>query len=261
MTADADTSLAGFQVRSQNSVITFTLRSGPIAFNAIVSAKSAYGNASGNTLVQFEDNSIPSAPTRLKILHCQSTGQVEAIWNRSPEPDVAGYKIYFDDDKSGPPYTGNASASGLPSPIDVMGDTSVVIVGLLPGKTYYFAVTTYDVGGNESVYSRECSFLLTGVDDNSIPRAFSLETNYPNPFNPHTTIEYSLPKTAHVNLSIYDVQGRLICNLVDRVENAGKRRIIWDGTSSSGRRVASGVYFYRIVAGNYSESKKMILLR
>ena len=61
--------------------------------------------------------------------------------------------------------------------------------------------------------------------------------------------------------SIYDVQGRLICNLVDKFENAGKKRVVWDATNNGGRRVASGVYFYRIVAGNYSASKKMILLR
>jgi hypothetical protein len=262
MTADADTNLEGCQVQSENSLISFTLRSGPIAFNADISARSVYGSAIGNTLVRFEDNAVPSPPSGLRILHCQSLGQVQAMWSRSPEPDVAGYKIYFDDDKSGPPYTGNVSASGVPSPIDVMGDTSVVIVGLLPNRTYYFAVTTYDIAGNESAYCQENAYPLTGVDDDtSIPRAFSLQTNYPNPFNPRTTIEYSLPEATHVNLSIYDVQGRLICNLVDKVESAGKKRVVWDATSSAGRRVASGVYFYRIVAGTHSESKKMILLR
>jgi hypothetical protein len=93
------------------------------------------------------------------------------------------------------------------------------------------------------------------------PSAFTLGQNYPNPFNPATAIDYALPHRAHVTISIYDILGRKIRTLVDQSGAAGRHVAIWDGRAGNGEAVSSGVYFYRIQAGEFSETKKMVLVR
>jgi hypothetical protein len=88
-----------------------------------------------------------------------------------------------------------------------------------------------------------------------------LRDNYPNPFNPSTIIEYSIARDSHVNLSVYDVAGRLIRTLVNEHQKSSLYRVIWDGTDSRERRVSSGVYFYKLKTGEFSKTKKLVLLR
>ena len=88
-----------------------------------------------------------------------------------------------------------------------------------------------------------------------------LASNYPNPFNPVTVIEYSIAGESHVNLSIYNVAGQLVRTLVDEKQKANEYRIKWDGRDNEGRRVSSGVYFYRIKTKNFSKTKKLVILR
>ena len=99
----------------------------------------------------------------------------------------------------------------------------------------------------------------TGVDE--IPAVTSLLQNYPNPFNPSTTICYRLSKKTHVSLKIYNINGSLIKSLVDERQHPGYKQIVWDGTDEGGLPVASCVYFYRLVAGDFEQTKKMILLK
>ena len=94
-----------------------------------------------------------------------------------------------------------------------------------------------------------------------IPDNYALFQNYPNPFNPSTTIEYQLPNNGFVDLKIYDITGREIFTLVSDLQDAGTHRIMWNATDHNGVRVASGVYFYRIIAGNFTQIKKMVLLK
>jgi hypothetical protein len=86
-------------------------------------------------------------------------------------------------------------------------------------------------------------------------------SNSPNPFNPSTTISYTLPGEARVRLEVYDVAGRRIANLVDAVQGPGDHSVLWDGKDSNGVPVTSGIYFYRITAGDLKISRKMILVR
>jgi Domain of unknown function (DUF362)/FlgD Ig-like domain len=98
----------------------------------------------------------------------------------------------------------------------------------------------------------------------SLPRAFALEQNSPNPFNPSTTIAFSVSSSNEsqtVRLSIFDLRGKLVHTLVDERREPGSYTAYWDGTEDSGRRVASGVYFYRLQAGDFSRTRKMVLLK
>jgi hypothetical protein len=103
----------------------------------------------------------------------------------------------------------------------------------------------------------------TGVDDlNRMPRRHRLYQNSPNPFNPYTVIRYDLPEPARVSLRVYDVTGRLVRVLLGSVPvDAGYQEAYWDGLDDRGQTVASGVYLYRIEAGSFVETRRMVLLR
>lgn len=94
-----------------------------------------------------------------------------------------------------------------------------------------------------------------------LPDRYRLFTNHPNPFNPTTLIAYELPGPSHVELVIYNVAGQIIRVLENTDKPGGIHRVTWDGRDRSGRQVASGVYFYRLVAGDFVQTKKMVLLR
>ncbi|MBD3401489.1 T9SS type A sorting domain-containing protein [candidate division GN15 bacterium] len=98
-------------------------------------------------------------------------------------------------------------------------------------------------------------------DDDNLPTHFALGQNYPNPFNPSTTIEFALPEAADVRITVYNVTGREVTTLVESSMPAGYHQVVWDGRDESGRGVASGVYLYRIEAGGFSDSRKMLLLK
>jgi hypothetical protein len=100
--------------------------------------------------------------------------------------------------------------------------------------------------------------ISTGIDDNEskIPTTFGLSQNYPNPFNACTKIRYDLPVAVHVRLAVYDILGRKIQTLVDKPQPAGMYQIAWDAADQ-----ASGVYFYKIEAGDFSRSERMMLLK
>jgi len=104
----------------------------------------------------------------------------------------------------------------------------------------------------------------TGIGDDlaaTLPDKFSLGQNYPNPFNPSTHIGYALPKTARVQLIIYNVLGQKVRTLVDKQQSAGRYQMQWRGLDDAGRQVASGVYIYLIRAGAFVKAHKMILMR
>jgi hypothetical protein len=93
-----------------------------------------------------------------------------------------------------------------------------------------------------------------------IPTNFILEQNYPNPFNPTTTIAFALPKASEWKLKIFTVTGAMVREYSGSAQ-AGEQKVMWDGCSSDGARSASGVYFYRLEAGSFSASKKMVLIK
>lgn len=95
----------------------------------------------------------------------------------------------------------------------------------------------------------------------TLPTSYKLDQNYPNPFNPSTEISFSLPTSSHVKLEIFNTLGQLVTTLVDGELTAGSHLITWDGSSKSGNPVASGVYLYRLTAGDYVRTKKMSLIK
>lgn len=107
-----------------------------------------------------------------------------------------------------------------------------------------------------------CERFATGTKDNELPSRSQLTIySYPNPFNPFTTIEYSIPNTGTVVLKIFDVKGRLLRTLVNEIKTVGEHRALWDGRDVSGALVASGIYFVRLETGGKFLSRKVVLIR
>ena len=123
-----------------------------------------------------------------------------------------------------------------------------------------FSINPYFFGNQLAIYQLPFE---TGIaaGDPVVPTGVRLFPAYPNPFNPSTTIRYELPQTESVNVSIYNVQGRLISELTNQVQSAGRYAIQWSGKDNSGRHIPSGIYLCKLATPNYSQTKKLILLK
>ncbi|MCF7797497.1 MAG: FG-GAP-like repeat-containing protein [Lentisphaeria bacterium] len=115
--------------------------------------------------------------------------------------------------------------------------------------------------GDEILLFRQLSPFVGNNVRSAIPREFRLHQNYPNPFNPRTTIRYSLPEASEVELVVMNAVGQVVNTLVHEYQQAGFKSVVWDGRDENGKSLGSGVYFYRIKAGFYRESRRMILIR
>ena len=93
-----------------------------------------------------------------------------------------------------------------------------------------------------------------------IPEKYTLSGNYPNPFNPETTIKFGLPKESRVTIKIFNVLGQKVIKLMDSEKKAGYHQVRWDARNEFGKKVSAGVYLYRMQAGNYNKTMKMMLL-
>ncbi|MDA9594532.1 T9SS type A sorting domain-containing protein [bacterium] len=115
---------------------------------------------------------------------------------------------------------------------------------------------------NDSIFTFSIDLSSLSIDDLSLnPQKFILNQNYPNPFNPVTTISYQIEKGEFVNLSIFDLNGNLIKNVLDQYVNAGPGIVHWNGKNNSGQNVSGGIYLYSLESSTFSKTKKMILLK
>jgi hypothetical protein len=151
-----------------------------------------------------------------------------------------------------------------PSPFFLSSFTFAKDIGLLRFQ-YNSGTIDYTSSCHHFLLSR----ILTSLDErrnSETPRSFALRQNYPNPFNPTTTINYQLPTTSHVTLKVFDLLGREVATLVYEVQDGGFKSVEFSaqGGSASGGDVsglASGIYFYRLQSGGFTETRKLILLR
>ncbi len=159
---------------------------------------------------------------------------------------------------------GASAGYGNSTTMKSVGDGSSVVSaaetihGLTSAVNYHYRIVANNVNG--TMYGPDRSFGTSGVTgvppDAQLPETFRLYQNYPNPFNPTTEIRYTLPEGVHVTLKIHNILGALVETLIDEYEEAGSKSITFDA-----RALPSGVYYYRLQAGGFTEVKKMIVLR
>ena len=147
-----------------------------------------------------------------------------------------------------------------------------MLSGLDQGQFYIISATHDSYGTVEEVFTSNsmmsiknfefsASPLSTEHDIDQVPTRYNLEQNFPNPFNPVTTLRYSVPEQELVNISVFDMRGNLVKNLVNSFQSPGEKTVRWNATDSRNNTVSAGVYLYKIQAGIFSQTKKMILLK
>jgi hypothetical protein len=199
------------------------------------------------------DNLCPCSPACLAGEQSFTPAGLNLTWNRNTEADLDDYHVYKGLTEYFVPGSGNLVASTC--------DTMCFDGGWSWNGGYYYKVSAVDVHGNECGYALLRPEDITGAQTPKAPKASYLSQNYPNPFNPTTRIAFGLSEAAHVSLRIYDAAGRLVRMLVEGARVAGHYTEIWDGRDEAGRDVSSGVYFCRIEAGTFTQTRKMILLQ
>jgi hypothetical protein len=198
------------------------------------------------------DNLMPVTPTGLAAV--EVTGGVQLTWNAPSDPDIDVFDVFRS-------TTASFDPTGM-TPIASVKDVEYLDQDVANGTQYYWKIQAVDFSGNRSDYSDEVTLVVTDVETlEGLPTEFALKQNYPNPFNPTTEIGFAVPKATHVRLSVYTISGELVTTLVDDMMQAGRYRVTWDGQTINGTPVSSGLYLYRINAGDFVQTMKMVLLK
>jgi len=252
--------LSGYKVMRGEAVLTVledTVYTDNTAVNGeayVYSVIAVYANPAGESIAVTANVQMKvfNAPTEL--VANIGNAQVALEW-LEPESHVhsatlAGYSVYRD---------GVVIVSGVT-------ETIYLDEGLTNGVTYtYYVVAVYTspVGVSEpsGVVNATPERPNSDSDDVVMPVVTSLSGNYPNPFNPTTTIAFEMASEGQVVIEVYSVKGQLVRSLVNGVRGAGVHKVVWDGHDDSGRSVSSGVYFYRMSCEGYVGVKKMVLLK
>jgi hypothetical protein len=209
------------------------------------------------TGINFELQPCP-VPTNLAASDGLAGG-VELTWSAVTHPNLAGYYIYRSHWENGEFIRVNLN------PVTETHYTDATLPDT--GVYWYYVIAIYSNNQwlAESFGSVKDHGYTTSVSisegESQIPTEFFLSQNYPNPFNPTTLISFGLPTDSDVKVEVFNLLGQRVRTLLHSQEKAGYKTIIWDGNDESGKGVASGVYFYKVEAGKYNETKKMTLLR
>jgi hypothetical protein len=183
---------------------------------------------------------------------------MQIAWSTASETDAAGFNILRSRSRNGDRMQVNDEL--IPAKGSTIEGASYAFTdkGITEDGTYYYWLEDVDLSGSSTVHGPVLASPDGGTDT---PAAFRLAQNYPNPFNPITEIGYRLPVDCHVTLEVYNVLGQRVVTLVDAFQTAGDKVARWDAVDESGIAVTSGVYFYKLQAGNFSAIRKMVLLR
>lgn len=166
---------------------------------------------------------------------------------------------------------GISSSATHPASFNIIsGDNPVEVPPDWTEYSYYITYTEAPVYIGLASYTMDEAVLciddfkaltVTSSQPQELPSPTMLLSNYPNPFNPETTISYSLKEASPVKIDIYNTKGQLVKNLENGVKAAGDFKIVWDGRDNDGHAVSSGVFYYKMSAGKYSSTRKMVMLK
>ncbi len=195
------------------------------------------------------DNIAPGVPTGFMI--AMGDNGPNLSWDAVSDDDFQYYVI----DKSADSLFMTDQYGSFTTTDTFINDTSYEY------GTVYYRVSAIDYAGNRGDYSNTVSTSILSLDSDVIPKVFALHQNYPNPFNPVTQIRYDLPEDAMVNITIYDMMGRVVKTMVNSQQNAGFKSVLWNTTNDFGKPVSAGVYLYRIQASEFVQASKMVLIK
>jgi len=184
---------------------------------------------------------------------------VTFIWQSALDPDPQDDVVYTLKYKSVHPdsLTWHETEAGT--------DTSLTL-NLSMGQRYTWQLIAtdddgYEVAGNQDMLSSFDVGNVTALESQMLPRDFYLGQNFPNPFNPVTTISYGLPEPSDVTINIYDISGRRVRQWLISDQRAGWHVMTWDGTNRQGQPLSTGIYLYSLKAGGFKDIKKMVYMK
>ncbi len=195
-------------------------------------------------------------PHDIQTLEGMFAGNISLSWKYNNDPDFSHYAVYRGITES---YPLNEEHQ-----IGITRENHFLDTNAESGYVYYYTIGAWDISGNSSVTSVEVwAMSISDINDrkNNIPEFYDLKQNFPNPFNPETKIKYAIPKSSFVKLEIFSETGMLIRILVSKKQPPGYYSTVWNGRNESGIKVGSGLYIYRITAGDFIVTKKMLLLK
>jgi hypothetical protein len=220
---------------------------------------------------------VPQAPYPPKTFNVTSHhARIDLSWTPNNDgPEIKGYELYRNTLEKVDGYVSNSwfSKYELIAELSADANTFTDTTQKYSEDYYYYIVAVGDeVAANNELkipahklksnrsYTQTYLFaqkLIVSVNNkNEIPTEYKLEQNYPNPFNPTTTINYSIPKKGIVQLNVYDALGREVATLINKEQSVGNYKIDFNAAS-----LTSGIYFYRLQSGSFTQTKKLILLR
>jgi len=185
---------------------------------------------------------------------------LETIVANRWEPNMGGTIAYIAGTKPGI-FDLQVTSKGVPTTAGVYSDMDAYTnaVWYKISSNEYVADTSKGMTAEYAEISTEDVVVEVAEDD--APTAYALSENYPNPFNPTTSIEFAIPTAGSVELVIYNINGQKVRTLVNETKDAGLYKVIWDGKNELGETVSSGIYLYRLVSGNFTKMQKMTLLK
>jgi predicted outer membrane repeat protein len=232
-------------------------------FGWMVTANDMHGAESNSDSSYFYTDAFPEPPLNFATVSPENNAEgiateVEFAWNETHDPDpveeIHYQLVYATDWADSSTYVFS----------ELIQDTSLTVT-LANNSQYYWIVVAMDTDGFMVGSDNNTPMTVVvgtlSIDGADIPEVFALHQNYPNPFNPTTQIKYDLPEDALVSITIYDIMGRNIKSLVNSNQSAGYRSIQWNATNNLGEPVSAGMYIYMIQAGEFRQTKKMVLLK
>ena len=222
-------------------------------------SRSEFETALWQAIDQGKLSLSPPAPASFDVR--SGPGRNDLAWtlNTTTGSNIAGWRLYrsLENFKSDSVWVMIADLDP--------GALTYTDTGIEPGRSYYYYLTTYNAERHESsmhtrTYKAAIPTQGTAIRG-GLPLRFELSQNAPNPFNPTTSIPFSIPETGSVSLTIHSVTGQLVRTLVSGVMGTGEHAVVWDGTDDAGRAVASGVLVYRLQSGNKVQVRRLTLLR
>jgi len=246
---------------NDSTLITNVRQVGPLQHNTSyywrVRAKNLGGVSAFSEVRRFTTiMQLPAAVQLLMPAHgaMLSADTVRCLW-RTSAPAVQRYWFEWATDSLMQNATRDTSFAA--------NDTTITLRQLGSNQNYWWRVKARNIAGwGEFSAKRKFTVIISGVAGrNEVPLTFYLAQNYPNPARPRTEIRFQLPQASAVRLSVYNVLSQEICRLVEAKFEAGYHNVHWNGTDGNGNPVPSGIYFYQLRAGEFSQIRKMSLVR
>ncbi|MEJ2536372.1 MAG: T9SS type A sorting domain-containing protein, partial [Calditrichia bacterium] len=298
---DFDSYTAGVQLALQNPTSWTTWSGLPgSGEDAYVSDAHSYSGSNSVVVAQNNDlvktfGGLTSGEYKISFQVYIPTGKAgyfNTLAGFAPNPNNWGMEAYFDAGGGGRLFGGSATAVNFSYANDTWQQAEVIVdldndmaqfrfdgtiihtwqwtLGASGGTSPlqldandFFGATADDEMYFDDYYVRADTTVITGIGDGGVqvPKEFALYQNYPNPFNPTTTIRYDVKQSTEVKLVIYNMLGQEVRTLVNNRQDAGYKTVVWDGLNNRGSRVASGIYIYRLQAGDFVQARKMILMK